>query len=281
MTPRVLLLSFVLGLLSVFGPLAAQPESRQPLPPGAREIAMRNFAVCFLFAPNVPEIYFRTPTGEYNRLQIDTVRFSAWNVIPATNSLELYRRIITPPTKSLDPKKNIEVLSPEKISYELAQTWELRPGLEPLRRLFYYSSNGAIQQFDFESNATIHGPLHARVINLLSQQAGVIVGKERQMVGPGREVILKAPSALNEVFGFQYALEQPDRPAYVSPLQNLRFSKPEQRLTILLGYMPVTHTSDTGVTRIIGYNPDAIRFHENLSQLPPAPKPVIIMPRAR
>lgn len=260
------------------GALAVHAQNNPPLPPGAKLVPVRNLAVCFLYAPSTPDLYFQDARGEYTPLKIDTSRFGSWNVIPDTDTLELFTKVITPEMRTVDPVTKRETVQPAIITYKFAQTWTLPPGKDSLRKLYYYNADGTVAQRDFGTSHERHGAHHARVINLLNQTIAVRFDEQKAMINAGQELVLEVASPLGN-FGFQYGLEQEGTTPYVSPLKKLSFRRPQQRLTVIVGYLPIVESTDGRTSKITGYAPNALRFYEDIDRLPPPPAPVVVMPR--
>ena len=267
-----------LTLFSLAAPVQAQPT--QVPPPGAKKVAVRNLAVCFLYAPTVPELYYLDAKNQYTRLQIDTVRFSASNIIPDTASLDLYRRKETSPAKPVAgaPGGNPPAVSQPVATYELVQTWTLTPGKESIQRLYYYNADGQIQHIDWNVSPESHGPLQARVMNLLNKPLAIRFDSQKSIIEAGQQSILTAASASKVSFGFQYGLERPDAPPFISPLKILSFRRPQQRLTIIVSYVPsFDNSGGSGTGKILGFTPQDLRFYEDTDRIPQPPAPVIVL----
>lgn len=257
------LLSFAFVLIGATAGSLAQ-SGATPLPPGTKEVPMRNLAVCFLFAPSTPELYFKDAHGKYQRLLIDTTRFETWNIVPATTNLELFRK--KPPAAE----------SAGKPTYESVLTWPMPEGTDSVRKLYYYGARGETLSRDFPTDAKTHKALQLRVINLLEQQALVRIGTLTKALAPKSEEIVTAAAVPNERFGFQFGYQLSGEPAYVSPLNNFRFVRPHQRLTMILGYLPITEESASGAPRIVRYDAGSLPFYEDTSRVPTPPKPVVV-----
>lgn len=257
------LLSFAFVLIGATADSFAQSGATS-LPPGAKEVPVRNLAVCFLFAPTTPELYFKDAHGKYQRLLIDTTRFETWNVVPATATLELFK------------KKAAAADTTEKTVYETALTWPMPEGADSVRKLYYYGAKGETLSRDFPTGTETHKALQLRVINLLEQQALVRIGTLTKALAPKSEEIVTAASVPNERFGFQFGYQLSGEPAYVSPLNNFRFVRPHQRLTMILGYLPISEFSDSGASRIVRFDAGSLPFYEDTSRVPAPPKPVVI-----
>jgi hypothetical protein len=218
---------------------------------------IRNLAVCFLYAPTVPELYYRDINDDYQRLQVDTARFETWNVIPATTTLPLYKKVV--------------VEGSDKPKFEVVQTWTLPPGQNNIRKLYYYNSAGRVLNIDLKTEEPLHNPLQAKVINLLESEAQVRVGNSTQVIAPNGEAVYTAASAPDERFNFQFAFRNSNGSPHLSPAKRLRFVTPTQRATILLGYMPIGSGEDGSESTSFRYEPRDMSFYEIVTKLPPAP----------
>ncbi|MBC8038918.1 MAG: hypothetical protein H7Y06_00060 [Opitutaceae bacterium] len=156
------------------------------------------------------------------------------------------------------------------------QTWVLPPGKDSIRKLYYYGSDGQVRQREFTTSVELHGPFHARVLNLLDQSVAVRFDEQKAMINAGQEITLKVASPEGS-FGFQYGLEQAGTTPYISPLKKLSFRRPQQRLTVIVGYLPSTETGEGGTSKTT-YVPNALRFYEDVDRLPSIPDPVVVMP---
>jgi len=214
------------------------------------ETPVRKLAVCFLNASNTPEIYFKDAAGDYQQLRIDTVRFQSWNTIPANDKLTLHKRV---------PDPEAESSGEPKFRYEAVQTWSLPEGTDDIRRLLYYQSNGEVGQITFPAGADSHGPMQAKIFNLLDSDVIVRLGGQRQKISSRSDVVLTATSSMDERFIYQFAYQPKDAPSYASPPTKLRFVTPTQRMTIVIGYLPVESESNPGAIR---YEAASIRFYE-------------------
>ena len=271
--------TLALGLSST--PLHAQskPAPQTQLPPGAKRIPQRNFAVCLLFAPTTPELYFRNAHGDYHQLQIDTISFDTWNIIPAAETLEIFKKTETLEVRATDPvtKKEV-VVTPAKTTYTLAKTWTLPPGTTDIRKLYYYSANGQVLEYNFTTATETHGIFQTRIINLLTMPVGVRIDAMKQILSPGADITMGVATAPEVPFIFEYGIETPP---FVAPTKKLRFHSPQQRLTIIMGYSPFEEFNEVGRPIGVGYNLDAIRFFEEVDKLPEPPKPVIVYPSGK
>ena len=273
--------TLALGLSST--PLHAQskPAPQTQLPPGAKRIPQRNFGVCFLLAPDLPELYFRDAKGDYQQLQIDRIRFDNWNVIPVETTLEIFKKIETPETRQIDPETKKVVVTPAKVNYLPVKTWELPPGTDSVRKLLYFDSAGKVMEHNFTTTAEGHGPFQARVINLLGIPVGIRFDNLKQIVAPGAEVTLTVTTAAMQPFQFQYGFERPDGTAFVAPKQNMRFQGSNERLTTIIGYIHV-ETFDADDKRTESYfRTESVDFIEEMDQLPKPPEPVIVYPSGK
>ncbi len=272
------IISHLLLGLTLWSLAASVSAQSAEVPPGAKKVPVRNLAVCFLYAPNVPELYYLDAKNQYTQLKIDTVRFSSTNIIPDTASLDLYRRKETPPTNG-SVSANPTASTPPVVSYELAQTWTLTPGKESIQRLYYYNADGQVQHTDWNVSPESHGPMQARVMNLLNKPLAIRFDTQQSIIGAGQQSILTAAQASKVSFGFQYGLERPDSPPFVSPLKILSFRRPQQRLTIIFSYVPSLDTGSSGSGKIAGYIPQDLRFYEDTDRIPTPPAPVIVLPK--
>ncbi|MFA6286173.1 MAG: hypothetical protein WC661_02215 [Opitutaceae bacterium] len=271
---RLLASIFALGL-SLLAPSSRAQESHAPLPPGAKEVKLRNLSVCFVLSPTVPELYFLDAQGEYKPLQIDTVRFGTWNTIPEGATLAIFRKEETRETRKVDPVTRQVVVTPAKITYLPVQTWTLPPGTDAVRKLFYRGQDGAVREHAFAPGADVHGALQARVMNLLAQPVAFRFNDQKRILNPGAETVLTLGSTPDEVFSFQYGLDNIGGGVYLDPVKNLRFRRAGLRLTVIFGYVPITE-GDGASERIIGYRPEALRFYDDVASIPKPPKPVIV-----
>jgi len=269
--------TLAIGLLAALLPLHAQttPASRTSLQSDAKEVPQRNLAVCFLLAPTVPELYFRDAYGNYQLLKIDIASFNTWNVIPARPTLEIFQKNETSESKTTDPVTRKVVVTPARITFNLTKTWKIPSGTTDIRKLFYYAANGQVLEYNFATAADTHGAYQARVINLAAQRVMLRLENQKQMLAASAETTLTVATAPEQVFRFQYGIEIPDSTPYISPIKRLRFHKPQERLTIIIGYLPVTEMSDDGTRKVIRYDTDDIRFFEEVNKLPKPPKPVL------
>jgi len=267
--------ALALGLLITPPSLHAQSAAghRSPAPPAANERPQRNFAVCMLFAPKIPELYFRDANRNYQRLRIDTISFDTWNVIPANSTVEVFQKTETPEVRKTDPVTQKEVVvTPAKTTYTIAKTWTIPPGTSDIRKLFYYDSNGKMLEYNFATAAETHDVFQARVINLLTQPVAIRFDTTQKILAPSADITLKVATAPEVPFIFQYGISPPDAPPFVAPTKKLRFHSPKQRLTIIIGYCPFEEFDVSG-KHVIGTNYilDAIRFFEDVDKLPKPP----------
>jgi hypothetical protein len=230
-------------------------------------IPVRNLGVCFLNAASTPDIYFKDALGEYKPLQIDTTRFDNWNIVPASTQLQLYKKIPTPPATGATPE--------DKPTYEPVQTWTLPEGTDSIRKLYYYGSQGQVNQMNFPVDAESHGAMQIKIFNLLDSPAMIRLDKQQQIIPPGEQIVLTAASALEERFQYQFAFQADSEPSYISPSINLRFVTPTQRMTVIIGYLPVTDQPNSRNTGPNRYEANSIRFYEDIARLPAPAEPVI------
>lgn len=276
LTPRI-----ILGGLLLLASSSLRAQKTQPIPQGAKEVPVRNLAVCFLFATTTPEIYYKDAKEDYQPLRIDTARFESWNQIPAGTELILYRKLppLPPsgPATSASPAPTIGTQPPTvKPKYEPIQTWILPGGTESIRKLYYYSSSGQVQQLTFKCVPESHSALQIRTINLLEDPAIIQVGERTTTIRAGEENIMQAASTADDRFNFRFGYQPTNGQSYASPLIYLQFVAPTQRLTTILGYSPVT---DPLTSNVLRYDASAIRFYEDVASLPATPKPAIVYPK--
>jgi len=262
--------AIALAWLSALPPLHAKttPASRTILTSGVKEVPQRNFAVCLVMAPTLPELYFRNSRGDYQRLQIDNTSFNNWNVIPALPSLDVFNKTETLESSIIDAVTKKVVVTPAKVTYNPVASWTLPPGTADIRKLFYYDSGGKVLEYNMLAVAD-HAAFQVRVINLLTQPATICFDDNKQLLAAQAETIITAARAPEQVFRFQYSVEIPAAAPFVAATKKLRFHSPQQRLTTIIGYCPVMELDESGKEMVVkSYAIDAIRFFEELDKLP-------------
>jgi hypothetical protein len=205
------------GVFAVFTSLQALARDL-PEPPPTRQLA-----VCYLFSQELPELYFKDVEENPQSLRIERERFTTWNIIPAETRLPLYR-------KGQDAEG-------EEI-YEQVTVWELPPGDEPVRRLFYLQANRTLGTFDLADPPGKHLPLSIRAINLTDEPVAMTLDDRTETLPPYAEKLFSAPSDTNVRFKFQYGAKDTHGRVRVSPVSNLRFRSERQRMTLIFGLQP-------------------------------------------
>lgn len=235
------------GILAVFTSLTALARDL-PEPPPTRKLA-----VCYLFAQELPELYFKSEEGNPMRLRIERERFTSWNVIPAETQFALYR-------KGQDEEG--EAL------YQQVTVWQLPPGNEPVRRLFYLQANRALGSFDLTDPPGIHAPLTIRAINLTDESIAMTLDDRTETLSPYAEELFDAPPGTNVRFRFQYGARDTHGRLRVSPVSNLRFRSERQRMTLIFGLQPEFETRrDT--REFTGFSVRAMRIYDVLGAAVP------------
>lgn len=241
-----ILATFLLSvtILSARAPAQTPVDAEAPPP-------TRSLAVCYLFAQEIPVLYFRDAEGEPRVLRMERERFSSENIIPAGTELPLYR-------KTTDPGGND--------IYQQAAIWELPPGLEPVRRFYYLTSDRKLGSFDLTDPPGKHAPLGIRAINLTDNPVVLSLDDRTETLPPFEERMFSAPAGTNVRFKFQYGAHDSNGRIRVSPVSNLRFRSERQRMTMIFGLEP-EYESRGGTREFLGFSVKAIRIYD----LVPAP----------
>lgn len=225
---------------------------------------VRGLSVGFLYVPLAPELYYRDVEGNYRELNVGITRFGDWNEVPAGTSLDVFKRNYVPEKITIDPETGRRDVVPSRTSYARVGTWSLPDGLDPVRTAYYYGPDGRVSHITFTATEASHGPLKARVFNLLSARSAVQFGDVRRVLSPGAETVVDIGAGSQVVFGFVFGVEAGEQ-SYVSPTKNLRFRNDRQRLTVILAYRP---SGDEDKPEESKYIPDAFRYYENVDRLP-------------
>jgi hypothetical protein len=226
--------------------LRAQAAAGMEIPP------TRPLAVCYLFAQEMPSLYFRDAEGKPQPLRIERERFNAWNIVPAGQELPLYR-------KQQDELGN-DV-------YEPVTSWRLPAGTEPVRRIFYLRSDRALGSFDYTDPAGRHPALGIRAINLTDGDVVVTLEDRTEKISPYAEFMFSAPAETHVRFRFQYGARDTHGRVRVSPVSNLRFRSERQRMTLIFGLQP-EYDSRRDSREFLGFSVNAIRIYDVLPETP-------------
>ena len=178
-------------------------------------------------------------------------RFSSENIVPAGTELPLYR-------KTTDPGGND--------IYQQAAVWELPPGLEPVRRFYYLTSDRKLGSFDLTDPPGKHAPLGIRAINLTNNPVALSLDDRTETLPPFEERMFSAPAGTNVRFKFQYGAHDSNGRIRVSPVSNLRFRSDRQRMTLIFGLHP-EYEFRGNLREFIGFSVRAMRIYD----LIPAP----------
>lgn len=223
--------------LRAYPQVPAEPETPPPT---------RSLAVCYLFAQEIPVLYYRDAAGEPRILRMERERFSSVNEVPAGPELAIYR-------KSTDPEGN-DV-------YEQIATWNLPPGLEPVRRFYYLTSDRKLGSFDLTDPPGKHPSLGIRAINLTDNPVVLTLDDRTETLPPFEENMFSAPADTNVRFKFQYGAKDTNGRIRVSPVSNLRFRSERQRMTMIFGLEPEYETKATN-REFLGFSVKAMRIYD-------------------
>ncbi len=225
---------------------AAQAPVNGEAPPPTRSLA-----VCYLFAQEIPTLYYRDAEGEPRVLRMERERFSSENIIPEGTELLLYR-------KTTDPEGND--------IYQQAAIWELPPGLEPVRRFYYLTSDRKLGSFDLTDPPGKHASLGIRAINLTDNPVALSLDDRTETLPPFEERMFSAPADTRVRFKFQYGAQDSLGRMRISPVSNLRFRSEHQRMTLIFGLVPEYDFSGN-LREFVGFSVRATRIYD----LVPAP----------
>lgn len=228
---------------------------------GEEEVPTRDLSVTYVFSPRTPNVFYRDKEGEYRELRIGRYKFGPKQEIVAGENLTLY-------SKGRDPETGKELMVPRR-------TYALPAGQEPVKLLFYFDGEGNTDSVMIPHSSSAHPALTVRVVNLLQNTAAVRIGEDGVVVPPGGADLIKPNVANRERFYVQYAIRRGDQPDFVSGKKRIRFIRPNQRLTLVLGYKPVYDTGENtnnpeaeGQTTLSRYQPADLLFFDLIEDSP-------------
>lgn len=235
---------YIISLAFFRGILCAQSPVGSEEPPPTRKLS-----VCYLFAQELPDFYFRDAEGNPSPLRIERERFTSWNIVPVGTEFTLYR-------KGRDEEGND--------IYQPATTWTLPPGDLPVRRLYYLRADRTLGSFDLTDPPGQHQPLGIRAINLTDEAVILTLEDRTETLPPYQEMMFSAPAETNVRFKFQYGARDSSGRVRVSPVSNLRFRSERQRMTLIFGLKPEYETRRES-REFLGFSVSAMRIYDVLA----------------
>ena len=228
-----------------------------------REETERALSVCFAFFPRAPEWFFRNSGGDLEKLKSNTSGFHATNRVPNSSEITLYREVV-------DNEGNR--------SKQPVTTVDLPDGDAPARLLYYLDENGKPTPMVFGDSAETHPEFGVRVLNLLNEPIGVLLGQlkdgsvERKPVRAKSGEVFRPVEGANELFQFKYFRQGENGELIPSSATNIIYRGPGQRYTVVVGYKPLyryTEGADEEMAdrSVAGISTDKIIF---LDQTTPA-----------
>lgn len=185
-----------------------------------------------LIEQQLPPLFYKNAEGEYTPFNIEKSSKGSPNIVPALNTLPLYR-------ESVDAEGATVMRETSRL--------DLPSGFDRLLLAIHYDRAGAIKRSFIDERVSTYGPGQIRFQNLGKSPVALLVGQERIKLDPGA-----AHTAMpgSNKFTVQFASVQQDGSITKALPRLIYLPHPSMRALVLFTVSPIIQEVDGATTMI-------------------------------